>query len=344
MADTRFFQNHGPFALSHILAITGASTSKEVSESLLIHDVAPLDRASVTDISFFDNTKYLDQFKTSNAGFCFVREKYSNVAPDSMQILICKAPYLAYAITAQAFYPSHQLQPSISPKAFIDGSASIGEHVSIEAGAFIGANVRIGSHVSIGANAVIEQGVTIGDYTSIAALSAISHAVIGSHVIIHRGAAIGQDGFGYAMSKLGHIKVPQLGRVVIEDYVEIGANTTIDRGAGPDTVIGQGAKIDNLVQIAHNVRIGKHSVIVAQVGISGSTQIGNGVVAGGQAGITGHLIIGDGVKIAAQAGIMSDLEAGNAYGGSPAVLIRDWHRQTIALNRLTKPKRGTNDE
>lgn len=344
MADTRFFQNHGPFPLSHILAITGAKLVKKYDESRMIHDLAALDKATTSDISFFDNTKYLEQFKSSHAGICFIREKYVNVAPESMQLLICQDPYLAYAITAQTFYPSNSKQTTISPNAYVDSSATIGDHVSIEAGAFIGANVMLGNHVSIGANAVIEQGVTIGNYSSIAALSAISHAIIGSHVIIHRGAAIGQDGFGYAMGKLGHIKVPQLGRVVIEDYVEIGANTTIDRGAGPDTVIGQGAKIDNLVQIAHNVRIGKHSVIVAQVGISGSTQLGNGVIAGGQAGITGHLTIGDGVKIAAQAGIMSDLEAGNAYGGSPAVLIRDWHRQTIALNRLTKPKRGTNDD
>lgn len=344
MADARFFKNNGPFSLKKIVEATGASPAADVDLSMPVQDVVALDKAQASDISFFDNPKYLDQFTHSQAGTCFLREKYVAHAPASMLKLVCKDPYLAYALTAQMFYTAESGVARISPDAHIDPSAQIGKHVTIEAGAFIGAHVTLGDHVTVKANTVIESGVSVGNNSLIGPLAAISHAIIGAHVTLHRGVAIGQDGFGFALGPQGHVKVPQLGRVIIEDHVEIGANTTIDRGAGPDTIIEAGTKIDNLVQIAHNVRIGKHSIIVAQVGISGSTRMGNGVVAGGQAGITGHLTIGDGAKIAAQAGIMTDLEAGQAYGGSPAVLIRDWHRQTIALNRLTRHKRGTNDE
>jgi UDP-3-O-[3-hydroxymyristoyl] glucosamine N-acyltransferase len=166
---------------------------------------------------------------------------------------------------------------------------------------------------------------------------------VGNHVILHRGVHIGQDGFGFALGRGGHVKVPQLGRVIIEDHVEIGSGTCIDRGTGPDTHIGEGSKIDNLVQIGHNVQIGKQSVIVAQVGIAGSTRIGDGAVLGGQVGIAGHLKIGPGVKLAARSGVMEDIPAGAAYGGSPAVPVKDWHRQTLTLNKLIK-QRGKTDE
>ncbi|MBN8543038.1 MAG: UDP-3-O-(3-hydroxymyristoyl)glucosamine N-acyltransferase [Alphaproteobacteria bacterium] len=344
MVDARFFVNHGPFTVADLASATGAELLTKDKASGRLSDVAPLDRASSTDISFFDNTKYIEQFLHSEAGACFVRPKFSEQAPSTMALLITDDPYRCYALAAQKFYPSEaKVAATIAPSAVIDPTAKIGKGVSIMAGAVIGANVVIGDHTRIGANAVIYDGVQIGKDCQIGALSSFSHCIIGDRVLIHRGVHIGQDGFGFALGRDGHIKVPQLGRVVIENDVEIGAGTTIDRGTGPDTVIGEGTKIDNLVQIGHNVQIGKRAVVVAQCGISGSTRIGDGVVLGGQVGLSGHIKIGHGAKIAAKSGIIADIPAGASYGGYPAVPVQEWHRQTIALSRLVKSKRGSHD-
>jgi UDP-3-O-[3-hydroxymyristoyl] glucosamine N-acyltransferase len=182
--------------------------------------------------------------------------------------------------------------------------------------------------------------VRIGRQSVIGAGATVCNALLGDRVIIHSGARIGQDGFGFAMGPRGHLKVPQIGRVVIQDDVEIGANSTIDRGANRDTVIGEGTKIDNLVQIGHNVVIGRHCVIVSQVGISGSTELGDFVSCGGQAGLTGHLRIGMGAQIAAQSGVMNDIAPGAKMGGSPARPSRDWLRSVSALDKLAKSRGG----
>ena len=344
MVDQRFFTNHGPFTVGVLAEATGASLAAGANPAQLIGDVSPLDRADATHVSFFDNSKYIDQFHKSSTGACFVRARFAAEAPAGMTVLIADEPYRCYAIAAQKFYPSVTPTAGIHPTAVIDPSASIGANVSISAGAVIAAGVSIGEGSSIGANTVIAAGVSIGEKTHIGALTSISHAIIGDRVLIHRGVHIGQDGFGFALGREGHVKVPQLGRVVIENDVEIGSGTTIDRGTGPDTFISEGSKIDNLVQIGHNVHIGKRAVIVAQCGISGSTRIGDGAVLAGQAGLAGHLKIGAGVKIAAKSGVMADIPVGASYGGFPAVPIVDWHRQTIAIQRLIKPKRGSNDE
>ncbi len=343
MVDSRFFANHGPFTASDLAVATGATLANPDLGSRPLKDVAPLDRASITEVSFFDNSKYVEQFLTSEAGACFVRPKFADKAPKGMAVLLTEDPYRCYALAAQKFYPQARPEAGIHPASHVHPTATLGNDVSIGAGAVIGAHAVIGDHSCIGPNAVIEQGVQIGKNTQVGGLTSISHAIIGNRVLIHRGVQIGQDGFGFALNREGHVKVPQLGRVVIEDDVEIGSNTTIDRGTGPDTYIGEGSKIDNLVQIGHNVNIGKRAVIIAQVGISGSTRIGDGAVLAGQSGIAGHLKIGAGAKIAAKSGVMSDIPAGTSYGGAPAVPVVDWHRQTIALSRLIKPKRGTND-
>lgn len=343
MVDSRFFANHGPFTASDLAAATGTTLANPEMGSRPLRDVAPLDRASATDVSFFDNSKYVEQFLTSEAGACFVRPKFADQAPKGMALLLTEDPYRCYALAAQKFYPQARPDAGVHESAHVHASATLGKNVAIGAGAVIGANVVIGDDSSIGPNAVIEMGVQIGKATQVGGLTSISHAIIGNRVLIHRGVQIGQDGFGFALNREGHVKVPQLGRVVIEDDVEIGSNTTIDRGTGPDTYIGEGTKIDNLVQIGHNVNIGKRAVIIAQVGISGSTRIGDGAVLAGQAGIAGHLKIGAGSKIAAKSGVMSDIPVGTSYGGFPAVPVVDWHRQTIALSRLIKPKRGTNE-
>jgi UDP-3-O-[3-hydroxymyristoyl] glucosamine N-acyltransferase len=290
-------------------------------------------------LSFLDNRKYVETFARSRAGACIVHSAMAERAPPGMILLLAGDPYRAYAQAARQFYPTPAPEPGIAPSAVVDPSARLGKGVRIEANAVVGAGAEIGDHVLIGPNAVIGQGVVIGADSRVGPCASISHALIGQRVLIYPGARIGQDGFGFAMGPQGHLKLPQLGRVVIQDDVEVGANTTIDRGAGPDTVIGAGSMIDNLVQIGHNVQLGRGCVIIAQVGISGSTRLGDYVVAAGQAGITGHLQIGAGARIAAQSGVMRDIEAGGQVGGSPAVAFKDWLKQSALLGQLAKNKR-----
>ncbi len=336
MADPRFFTCAGPYTLAEIARQSGAELQAD-DPSLQLTDVAPLDSAEAHHLSFLDNPKYIGQFETSHAGACLVHPKHKDRAPEGMALLLHPDPYRAYALMAQTFYPPTQ-GDNIASTAIIGDSATIGSQVEIGHGAVIGSNVTIGNHCSIGANTVIEQGVIIGDHCQIGANASVSHAMIGSHVIIHRGACIGQDGFGFAMGAEGHVAVPQLGRVIIEDHVDIGAATCIDRGAGPDTVIGTGCKIDNLVQIAHNVQLGKGTIIASQTGVSGSAVIGKGVIMGGQVGIVGHINIGDGAILAARTAVMSPVEGGNTYGGMPAMPIKDWHRAFVTLKQLAKRK------
>ena len=342
MADPRFFQPAAPISAAKLASLTGAvlalSDGSAPSGEALFSDVSPLDKAGLRDISFLDNTKYLDQFAASKAGACFVRSKFVNRAPQDMLLLVTEEPYYAYALAAQYFYPQPEVTPGIAPTAQIARSASIGQGVRIDSGAVIGERVKLGTGCWIGANSVIADGVEIGDNTRIGALCTVSHALLGSRVILHRGVHIGQDGFGFAPGRGGVTKVPQLGRVVIGDDVEIGSGSCVDRGAGPDTVIGAGSKIDNLVQIGHNVQVGRFVFIAAQTGIAGSSQVGDGAMLGGQVGIAGHLTIGAGAKLAAQAGVMTDIPAGSSFGGSPALPIKDWHRQTIAVAAMTKKK------
>lgn len=345
MADPRFFNNAGPFTLDSIVSLTDTKVSGGGAEGgkTLFSDVAPLGKASASDISFLDNIKYVDAMKASKAGACFVHAKHAGYAPAGMVVLVTQDPYGCFARTAQKFYPQTVIPVSVHQAEWISPNARIGKSCLIGHGALIGERVEIGDNCSIGPGVVLYPGVVIDENSHIGANSTLSYCLIGKNVIIHRGVHIGQDGFGFAAGAAGHIKVPQLGRVLIGDNVEIGSGTCIDRGAGPDTVIGDGTKIDNLVQIGHNVVIGRHSIIVAQVGIAGSTHIGDGVMIGGQAGISGHLKIGSGARLAARAGLMSDVPEGAAFGGSPAVPVRDWHRQTVAISKISKRKEAANE-
>jgi UDP-3-O-[3-hydroxymyristoyl] glucosamine N-acyltransferase len=341
MADRRFFDRAGPFALDALCALSGARLVEAADGGRLVSDVAPLETAGPEDVSFLENRKYLEAFASSRAGAVFVDGKAVERAPAGMALLVSKEPYKAYALAAQAFYPTAEVVARRAASAIIDATAvisddcDIGPHVVIERG------VRLGRRCRIGANTVIAAGVEIGDDCRIAANVTLSHCVIGSRVVLHPGVRIGQDGFGFAPDPKAPIKVPQLGRVMIGDDVDIGANTTIDRGSGHDTVIGAGSMIDNLVQIGHNVVLGRCCILAGQVGISGSTRLDDFVMVGGQGGLAGHLHIGTGARIAAKSGLMRDVSAGEAVCGSPAIPLSEFMRQTAVLQRLAKRKSGS---
>ncbi|WP_316976353.1 UDP-3-O-(3-hydroxymyristoyl)glucosamine N-acyltransferase [Shumkonia mesophila] len=341
MADPRFFAVAGPFSLKHLIEVSGATVAPGTDIERLFSDVAPLATAGPQQVSFLDNKQYVEAFVASRAGACFVHPRFAGRAPDSMVVLATPDPYRAYALTAQAFYPAVPACGGISTSASVDATARIGEGSEIEPGAVIGPRAEIGRRCRIGPNAVIGAGVVVGDDCTVGPCVSLAYCLIGSRAIIHAGVRIGQDGFGFALGPQGHEKVPQLGRVIVEDDVEIGANTTIDRGAGPDTVIGAGTKIDNLVQIGHNVRLGRGCIVVSHVGISGSTHVGNFVVIGGQAGFAGHLTIGDGARISAQSGVMRDVERGETVAGSPALPAKEFWRQVATLAELSKKRRGS---
>lgn len=339
MVDHNFHHHSGQKTLgqlSEIIKVDIDESDKEFS----ISDVAPLDKAGSTDISFLDNVKYKEDFKNTKAGACIVAPEMVQFAPKSCKLLVSKNPYKSYALVAQAFYPDAYPASDISDHAYVDQTAKIGDGCIIEAGAVIKANAKIGNGCWIEANAVIGDNVQIGDKSRIGANASISHSIMGQGSRLYPGARVGQDGFGFAIDPAGHVKVPQLGRVLIGDHVEIGANSCIDRGAGPDTVIGDGTWIDNCVQIGHNAKVGKGCVIVAQAGISGSTTLEDYVVVAAQVGVAGHLTIGQGARIGAQSGVMKDVPAGETVLGAPAVPIKQAMKQFALLKKLTKDNKG----
>lgn len=336
MADPRFFPSAGPFSLARLAAAAGAALASGADPNASFDDVAPLDRAGSREVSFLDNRKYTGAFASATAGACVIRPSMAARAPPGMQLLLSEYPYKAYALIARLFHPSPRPDAGIEAGAHVHPEAALGEGCAVAVGVVIGARARIGRDCVIGPNAVIGPGVEIGDNCAIGACASVTHAIVGNRVTIYPGARLGQDGFGFAMDPSGHVRIPQIGLVIIGDDVEIGANTTIDRGAGPDTVIGQGTMIDNLVQIGHNVQIGRGCVIVAMVGISGSTKIGDHVVIAGHSGIAGHLTIGDGARISAKSGVFRDVPAGAQVVGFPAVPTRQFFRQMTVLAKLAK--------
>ena len=340
MADPRFFNNHGPLTLGELARIADAEPGSNCDPERVIHDVAPLDVAGPDNLSFLDNPKYVESFRESNAGACVVAAKFAGDAPSGMALLLSERPYRSYARIAKAFYPGASAQtPNLHPRAIIDSTATIGQDCMIGANAVIAAEVVLGDRVRIGAGAVIETAVSIGAESGIGANASLSHCDIGARCLLHPGVRIGQRGFGFDMSPEGYLDVPQLGRVIIGNDVEIGANSCIDRGSGPDTFVGDGCKIDNLVQIGHNVHLGKGCVIVAQSGIAGSAHLEDFAVMGGQSGVAGHIRIAAGTQIAARSGAMRDTEPGAKLAGNPAIPAREYFRQLTALARLAKSKK-----
>ena len=340
MADPRFFDKVESLTLEQIEKSGEVLLPNDVDKTRLFKDVAGLKEAGPDDISWAFIPKVREDLKNTKAGAVIVPEKFKEYVPEGCIALISKDAHRSYGLVASAFYP-RRFEAKISDKAYIDETAELGEGCRVEAGAYIGSNVKLGRGCLIGPNAVIEHGVQMGDLCTVGANATVSHCIAGHKVYIYPGCHIGQDGFGFAMSPaMGPQKVPQLGRVIIGDDVEIGSSTCVDRGAMGDTVIASGTRIDNLVQVAHNVKLGRCCVMVSQVGIAGSCEFGDFVVAGGQAGFAGHLKIGTGAQIGAQSGIMNEVPAGSIVMGSPAVHHKDFMRQVLAIRKLTQNKEG----
>jgi UDP-3-O-[3-hydroxymyristoyl] glucosamine N-acyltransferase len=347
IGDPRFFARSGPHALAAIAAAAGAALDGDGAR--LLAGIAPLQTAGPDEVSFLDNRRYAEALEATRAGAVIVHPDLASRAPAGCIALVTTEPYLGWARVAALFHPAPPLEPGIHPSAWaapgaaIDPSAEIGPFACIGAGAGVGPRCRVGPHAVIGA------GVVLGADCRIGAGATLTHAVLGERVVVHAGARIGQDGFGFATDPKGpggiprFVAVPQLGRVLIGDDADIGANATIDRGSAQDTVIGPGSRLDNLVQIGHNVRLGRCCVVVAQAGISGSTELGDFTVVAAQAGLTGHLRIGARARIGAQAGVMADVAEGQDVVGSPAMPVRSFFRQVATLRRLAerKPKEGT---
>jgi len=298
-----------------------------------ITGVNTLEHAGPNHASFLANMRYKTQFETSRAGVILLNHK---AFPDgSRPVLRVADPYLAFAILQRHYHPARQASGLRHASAVIDATACLADDVDVGSLAVIGKNVRIGAGSRIGAGCIVEDNARIGDLCVLHSRAVVGASCeLGNNVILQPGAVIGSDGFGYAWTGHEHLKIPQTGRVLLEDDVEIGANTCIDRGAIGDTVIGQGVKLDNLIQIGHNVKIGAYSIMASQVGISGSTVVGQGCQFGGQVGTAGHLHIGDGCKIAAKSGVPGDLEAGGTYAGIPAMPHRLWLKISAITLRL----------
>ncbi|MBM3506309.1 MAG: UDP-3-O-(3-hydroxymyristoyl)glucosamine N-acyltransferase [Alphaproteobacteria bacterium] len=334
MPDPRFFTASGPFTAADLAERTGADLVGDAK--LRIAAVAPLEAAGPEDLTFFDDPRYRDHVGLTRAGAIALRPKSRALAPHGAVLLLSDNPHRTFALAAAMLFPEPSLEPGIAAASHITKQARIGARCAIEPGVVVRDNAEIGEGCFLGSGASIGRGVVLGAGTRVGANASISHAVIGARVNIYPGARIGQDGFGFVPDAKGHVRVPQLGRVMIGDGCEIGANTTIDRGSGPDTVVGAGCWIDNLVHIGHNVQLGRGCIVAGLSGIAGSTVVGDFVAIGGQVGIAGHLRIGAGAQIAGGSGVIRDVGPGEKVGGYPAVPIRAWHRQTASIARLAR--------
>ncbi len=344
--DPRFFARSGPHAAAALAELVGARlvAPRDGRDTAPLRGVAPLQAAQAGEISFLDNRRYAGLLAQTGAGAVIVSPAFAGTVPAGACALVTAQPYVAWARIAALFHPPAAAVPGIHRTALVEPDASVDPSAEIGPFTVIGAQARIGPGSLIGAHAVVGAAVTIGADCRIGAHVSLSHALLGDRVTLFPGARIGQDGFGFAVSEQGFLTVPQLGRVVIEDDVEVGANTTIDRGSAQDTVIGAGSRLDNLVMIGHNVRLGRCCIVVSQAGISGSTELEDFVTIAAQAGLIGHIRIGRKARVGAQAGVMSNVAADADVIGSPAMPFREFFRNVATLRRLSRRPAGPGGE
>jgi len=334
MIDPRFYSNAGPFSLGDLAERLGGTPDEAAPRDLIVTDLALLHDARDTEIALFADRRYRAAFETTKAAVVVTRPGLVRDRPAAPPHLIYVAdPRQALAELAWTFYPKTGEMLGLPDQL---GEAEIGADCRIPASATIGKGARIGARTTVGVNAVIGPGVVIGADCTIGANSTISHAIIGDRVHIYSGAVVGAQGFGFVPGPRGLRRVPQLGRVVIGNDVEFGANSTIDRGALGDTEIGDGSVVDNLVQIGHNVRVGRACIICGQTGIAGSVTIEDGAIVGGACGIADHVVIGAGARLAGGTGVIHDIPPGATVAGYPAIPVKQWHRQTAMIGRMLK--------
>jgi len=344
MPEPNFFPQGPVLTLKEVADLAGVQVPEGADADRIVRGVAPIETAGPGDIAYMDNAAYAEALSQTRAGICLVSLRFAPRVPPSTIALVVPQPYRVFALVLARLFPSAMRPGSgfgatgVSPGSFIHPTARLEHGVTVDPGAVVGPHAEVGSGTVLGAHAVIGPDVKVGRDCSIGPNVTVLHALLGNRVILHPGVRIGQDGFGFAMSAKGHAKVAQIGRVIIQDDVEIGANTTVDRGASRDTIIGEGTKIDNLVQVGHNVVIGRHCIIVAQTGMAGSTTLEDFVVLSAHVGTSGHLTIGTGAQIAAKSFVYNDVPPGARWGGIRAKPLRDWLRELAALKTLASDR------
>ncbi len=302
----------------------------------MLRGIASLEAAEADDVSVFWDARHAGAFAAPRAGAVITTGRLSSYPHNGASLMVARDPRQAFAVIGLMFYPRCVSNPGVNAAAHVDPSAVVGEGCQIDSGAVIGPMARLGAGCHVACNAVIGACVEIGEGGVVGSNATVTHALIGSRVRIGSGAVIGGEGFGVVLGPTGLLCSAQIGRVIIGDNVRVGGNCTIDRGAVGDTVSGAGTMLDNLVQIAHNVQIGRNCIFAGQSGVAGSTTIGDNVMVGGQVAISDHVTVGSNVRIAGKSGVMRDVGDGETIAGVPAVGVRQWHRQTVALARASR--------